>query len=692
VKNLLLVALLFATAASADEGMWTYNNFPTQKVKDKYGFAPDQAWLDHVRLSSVRIAGGCSASIVSPNGLIMTNHHCAHSCIEQLSTAKRDYVATGFYAKTQAQEVKCPTMEINQLTGITDVTKQVQGATQGLTGAQAFKAQREITAKLEKDCAKSDELRCEVVSLYHGGIYDLYQYRRFQDVRLVFAPEFQIAFFGGDPDNFEFPRYDLDVSMVRIYDHGKPVDTSKTFLKWSPNGAKAGDLTFVSGNPGGTDRGLTVAQLEHERDWSLPRRLFYLEELRGMLTEYQQRGKEEARHSNATLFFVENSVKALKGRYESLLDKPFFQKLVDGEKDLRNKVNANPALKASTAAAWDHIAKAQADYATFEVEYGMVEARGGMGFSSDLYRLAHTLVRATAELPKPNGDRLMEYSDANLPAVTQRLFSKAPIYPELEIEELTFSLTKLREALGTDNAIVKDVLGKKSPRQVATAAVRGSKLANVKLREQLFKGGVAAIQKSKDPMILLALKVDPYGRKLRQRYEDNVQTVIRKNSEDIAKARFQIYGTGTYPDATFTLRLSYGQVKGFPVNGKEVNPVTVMGGTFERATGSDPYKLPQSWLSAKSKLDLSTPMNMATDNDIIGGNSGSPVVNKDGQIVGLVFDGNIFSLGGDFGFDPVLNRTVAVESTALIEAWSKIYKAKRILDEINPPSLSGASK
>lgn len=691
MKNLLVIALLFAAgAASADEGMWTFNNFPSQKVKEKYGFAPDQAWLDHVRLSSVRIAGGCSASIVSPNGLIMTNHHCAHSCIEQLSTAKRDYVATGFYAKTQAQEVKCPTMEINQLTGITDVTKQVQGATQGLSGEQYFKAQREVTAKLEKDCAKSDELRCEVVSLYHGGIYDLYQYRRYQDVRLVFAPEFAIAFFGGDPDNFEFPRYDLDVSMVRIYDQGKPVDTSKNYLRWSPNGAKAGELVFVSGNPGGTDRGLTVAQLEHERDWSLPQALFYLEELRGMLAEYQQRGKEQARHSNAELFYVENSVKALKGRYESLLDKAFFQKLVDGEKELRAKVNANPALKASTGAAWDNIAKAQADYATFQDAYGLIE--GGRGFSSDLYRIARGLVRGTVEVAKPNGDRLKEYSDSNLPAVKQQLFSKAPIYPELEIENLTFSLTKLREHLGTDNAFVKEVLGKKSPRQLATETVRGSKLANVALRQKLFKGGAAAVQASKDPMIRLAIQVDPYARELRKRYEDTVEPVIRKNSEAIAKARFQIYGTGIYPDATFTPRLSFGTVKGFPVNGKEVNPITVMGGTFERATGSDPYKLPKSWLDAKSKLDLSTPMNLATDNDIIGGNSGSPMINKDAQVVGLVFDGNIYSLGGDFGFDPVLNRTVAVSSTALIEAWNKIYQAKRILDEIQPPSLSGTAK
>lgn len=686
MKNLLVLALvLSAAAASADEGMWTYNNFPSQKVKAKYGFGPDQAWLDHARLSSVRIAGGCSASIVSPNGLIMTNHHCAHSCIEQLSTPKRDYVATGFYAKSQAQEVKCPTMEINQLIGITNVTDKVQGATKGLSGEQYFKAQREVTAKLEKDCAKSDELRCEVISLYHGGIYDLYQYRRYQDVRLVFAPEFAIAFFGGDPDNFEFPRYDLDVSMVRIYDHGKPVDTSKNFLKWSANGAKEGDLVFVSGNPGGTDRGLTVAQLEHQRDWSLPQALFYLEELRGMLGEYQQRGKEEARHSNAELFFVENSVKALKGRYESLLDKPFFQKLIDGEKDLRAKVNANPSLKASTGGAWDAIAKAQAEYATFEDAYGLIER--GRGFSSDLYRIARSLVRSTQELTKPNGDRLEEYSDASMPAVKQRLFSKAPIYPELEIETLTFSLTKLREHLGTDDPFVKEVLGNKSPRQLATETVRHSRLANVALRQKLFKGGVAAVQKAKDPMILLALKVDPYARKLRKRYEDQVSSVIRKNSEAIAKARFQIYGTDTYPDATFTLRLSYGAVKGYTVNGKKVDPVTKLGGTFERATGSDPYKLPRSWLAAKPRLDLNTPMNMATDNDIIGGNSGSPVINQAGEVVGLVFDGNIYSLGGDFGFDPKLNRTVAVESTALVEALDKIYHAKRILDEIQPPSL-----
>jgi hypothetical protein len=687
VKKLLVAALMLVGAvAFGDEGMWTYNNFPSKKVQEKYGFGPDQAWLDHARLSSVRIAGGCSASIVSPNGLIMTNHHCAHGCIEQLSTQKKDFVAAGFYAKTQAEEVKCPAMEINQLVEISDVTGQMNQATQGLSGPKYFEAQRAARAKIEKECATSDKLRCEVVTLYHGGMYDLYKYKRFQDVRLVFAPEFPIAFFGGDPDNFEFPRYDLDVSMVRIYEDNKPADTSKTYFKWSANGPREGGLSFVSGHPGGTDRNLTIAQLEHERDDALPRTLFFLEEYRGMLTEYQLRGKEQKRHSNATLFYVENSVKALKGRFEALLDQPFFGKLVAGEKELRGKVDADPKMKASAGGAWDAIASAIEQEKSIELPLMYVE--GGRGFMSDYFGIAKGLVRSAAELPKPNGERLREYSDSNLPAIKARLLSKAPIYNEFEIEKLTFSLTKMREALGANSDFVHQVLGKQSPRELATAAIQGTKLGDVKVREALFNGGQKAIDASKDPFIELVKKVDPYARQLRKNVEDNIESVMDKNSEAIAKARFAMYGTSTYPDATFTLRLSYGTVKGYDVNGKHIDPITKIGGTFERATGSDPFKLPDSWLAAKSKLDLNLPMNIATDNDIIGGNSGSPVIDQNGEIIGLVFDGNIQSLGGEYGFDAAVNRTVAVASPALVEAWSKIYHAQRILDEIKPPSLN----
>ncbi|OJH41819.1 S46 family peptidase [Cystobacter ferrugineus] len=685
MKRLLLSAcLLGAAPALADEGMWTYNNFPSATVKAKYGFEPTQEWLDTVRLSSARFGYGCSASFVSADGLVMTNHHCARGCIQQLSTAKRDLIANGFYAKTPAEELQCPALEINQLQEITDVTEQLNTATRGLTGKAYADSLKAEMAKLEKACTTSEQVRCDVVTLYQGGRYNLYKYQRFQDARLVFAPEHAIAFFGGDPDNFEFPRYDLDVAFVRVYGKdGKPARPSHYF-KWSEHGAKEGELTFISGHPGKTSRGLTISQLEFLRDVSLPRNLFRLAELRGLVTEYQNRGAEQKRTSNNLLFGVENSLKANKGKLEQLADKNFFAQKLAAEQELRSKVNADPKMKAKYGMAWDEIARAQQTYRNILKEY---EAQEG-GPYSQLFNLARTLVRAADELPKPDAERLRGFNDASLPTLKLQAMSKAPIYPELEVAQLTFSLTKMREDLGPDHPFVKKVLGKESPRTLATRVVKGSKLADLKVREQLFSGGKAAIAASKDPMIQLALLVDPDARAIRTRYETEVEAVIRKNSELVAQARFDIYGTKLYPDATGTLRLSFGAVKGYPEDGKQVAPFTFMSGTFEHATGEEPFALPKSWLAAQKQLSPNTPMNFVTTNDIIGGNSGSPVINQNAEIVGLVFDGNIQSLGGDYGYDETANRAVSVHSDALIEALQKVYKADRIVQELRPGTAS----
>jgi len=682
MKRLVVVAALVgALPALADEGMWTYNNFPSAKVKAKYGFEPSQQWLDNVRLSSARLAGGCSASFVSPNGLVMTNHHCARGCIEQLSTAEKDYIANGFSAKAEAEELKCPAMEINQLSEIVDVTDSLNKATQGLTGKQYSDTLKAEMSKIEKECATSDQVRCDVVTLYQGGKYNLYKYRRFQDVRLVFAPEHAIAFFGGDPDNFEFPRYDLDVSFVRVYQDGKPAQIANYF-KWSKGGAKEGELTFVSGHPGRTSRGLTVAELEYQRDVAMPKMLLTLAEVRGMINEFQKRGHEQQRISNNMKFGVENGLKAIKGRQEALVDKKFFASKVAAEQELRQKVDANPELKKKYGAAWDEIAKAQEQLKGIRKELGYIEQ--GQGFGSQLYNIAKALVRAADELPKENGQRLREFTDAGLPAFKAQVLSPAPIYPELEIARLEFTLTKLREELGPDHPFVKKVLGKESPLGLATRVVNGSQLRDVKARQQLLEGGKKAITASQDPMIKLAALVDPDGRALRKNFEENIESVIKKNSELVAKAKFEVYGTNVYPDATFSLRLSYGSVQGYMEDGKKVAPITQMAGAYERHTGEEPFALPKSWLDSKSKLKLTTPMNFVTTNDIIGGNSGSPMINKDGEIIGLVFDGNIQSLGGDFGFDESVNRAVAVHSDAIIEALAKIYGANRVLEELRP--------
>jgi hypothetical protein len=682
MKRLVIVAaLLGALPALADEGMWTYNNFPSAKVKEKYGFEPSQQWLDNVRLASARIAGGCSASFVSPSGLVMTNHHCTRGCIEQLSTAEKDYIAKGFYAKAEAEELKCPAMEINQLSEITDVTDRLNKATQGLTGKQYADTLKSEMAKIEKECATSDQVRCDVVTLYQGGKYNLYKYRRFQDVRLVFAPEHAIAFFGGDPDNFEFPRYDLDVSFVRVYQDGKPA-TTENYFRWSKGGAKDGEITFVSGHPGRTSRGLTVAELEYQRDVAMPNMLLQLAEFRGMINEFQKRGPEQQRISNNVKFGVENALKAIKGREEALMDKKFFATKIAAEQDLRQKVEADPELKKKYGAAWDEIAKAQAQIKGIRKELAYIEQ--GRGFASRLFDIAQKLVRAADELPKENSLRLREFSEAKLPAFKAQLLSPAPIYPELDIAMLEFSLTKLREDLGPDHPFVKKVLGKESPLALATRVVNGTQLRDVKVRQQLLEGGKKAITASQDPMIKLAALVEPDSRALRKNFEENIESVIKKNSELVAKAKFEAYGTNVYPDATFTLRLSYGSVQGFMDEGKKVSPFTQMAGAFERNTGEDPFALPTSWLEAKGKLKLSTPMNFVTTNDIIGGNSGSPMINQDAEIIGLVFDGNSYSLGGDFGFDESVNRTVAVHSDAILEAMQKIYGATRVLEELRP--------
>ncbi|HEX4803510.1 MAG TPA: S46 family peptidase [Myxococcaceae bacterium] len=694
MKALLAIAAICLSSplALADEGMWTFNNFPTQKVKQKYGFEATQPWLDHVRLSSLRLAQGCSASLVSPNGLVMTNHHCAHSCIEQLSTAQKDYVASGFFAVNPKDEVKCPVLEANQLIQITDVTERVRAATKGLEGKPYNDALKAEMSKIEKECAASSDVRCDVVSLYHNGIFNLYKYRRFQDVRLVFAPEFAIAFFGGDPDNFMFPRYDLDVSFLRIYEGDQPAKTEHYF-KWSRDGAKEGDLSFVTGNPGGTSRQKTVAELEYQRDVAQPANLLRLAELRGYLTAFADRGPEFKRISSPQLFGAENSFKAIFGRQQALLDKAFFASKVAAEQAFRAKVNADPAKKRAYGGAWESLAKVQVELKQIRRPLVYLEQSVSplvpAGFQSQLFTLAKMLVRTSEELTKPNETRLREYTDSAMPAIKQRLFSPAPIYDDLEIATLTFSLTKLRETLGPDDAVVRKVLGKNSPKELATALVKGSKLKDVALRKALFDGGKKAVDASDDPMIQLARKVDGDARAVRKLYEDDIESVEKKNQELIAKANFEIFGTSHYPDATFTARVSYGQVKGWIENGKPVAPITTMAGAFERNTGREPFALPNSWLGAKSRLNLSTAMNFTTTNDIIGGNSGSPVINKNAEIIGLVFDGNIHSLGGDFGFDEALNRTVAVHSAALLEALGKIYGANRILDELRPQQGAG---
>ena len=676
---LLMVCLALPMAMPAEEGMWTFDNFPAKAVATKYGFTPSPAWLDHVRSSSLRIAGGCSASFISPQGLVMTNHHCVVDCVQALSTPQLNLVETGFTAQTAAEERKCDTFELDQLTQIRDVTSDVQQALAGKTGEAANAALHAKEAELQQSCGSDPGIRCDVVSLYHGGVYDLYRYKRYNDVRLVFAPEFQVAQFGGDPDNFNFPRFDYDIGLLRAYEDGHPAATTDYF-KWSANGSKDGDLVFISGNPGGTSRELTVSQLAFERDKIYPLQMPRLAEYRGQLERFIQEGPEQAREADEDLFFVANAFKAYLGEQQALVDPEFFGIKVQEEQRLRQSVASDPKLAADKSA-WDDIAQIQGVRAQL---FFRRAATGNFFLSSGLLGHAVRLVRASGERAKPNGERLPEYTDQALVQLQQELSSPIPIYKDLEELNLAYLFTFIRRDLGTDDPLVRKLLGKESPEQLAHRLVSGTHLDDAKVREGLYTGGQAALAASTDPMILFAASIDPALRTVRKEYEARVDAPTRAAAERIAKARFAVYGTSVDPDATFTLRLTYGTVKGFTdAQGRFVEPYTAMGGLFDRATGAPPYALPQSWISAKPQLNLATPMNLSTTNDIIGGNSGSPLIDKNAEIIGLVFDGNIFSLGGDYGFDAAKNRSVAVDSRALLEGLRKVYHLNRIVDEID---------
>jgi hypothetical protein len=680
-NSLALIALLVTGPAAAGEGMWTPDNLPKAQLERQYNFIPDSHWISHASKAAVQIVGTCSASFISPAGLVLTNHHCARPCIQQLSTATRDFVQTGFYAKDEAAEIKCPDMELNRLDLITDVTERVKHATRGKSGEAYSDAERAVKSSIERECVggASETVRCDVVSLYHGGVYDTYKYHRYQDVRLVFAPEEAIAFFGGDPDNFNFPRFDLDMTLLRAYEHGKPAHVTDYF-RISKEGAAENELTIAIGNPAYTHRQRTVAYLESIRDDALTFELLLLSELRGILEEFRSQGPEQSRIATSELLGIENSYKAFKGELEALRDSEAFASKRKEEEDLRDFVKSDPARQEKYGAAWDSIAKALATDRSFENRRQFIEAEEG--FRTEYFRYARALVRGAAERAKPDAERLREYTTAQIPAVEQDLLSSAPIYPELEKVKLVFGLTKLREWLGVDDPLVKQVLGKDSPEVLASRYIERTKLGDPAVRKALWNDKGDAVARSDDPFIVLARAVEPSARVLRQRFDNEFKAIVEKNSELIAAARFERDGTGVYPDATFTQRFSFGEVKGWTENEHFVKPFTSISGAFARATGSEPFALPKSWLDAQPVLAMDQPFNFVTTNDTIGGNSGSPVINRKGEIVGLMFDINLGALGGDFFFDERVNRTVAVHSGAILEALHSVYKADRLVAEM----------
>jgi Peptidase S46 len=685
-KLLLAVALLLSAApAFADGGMWTFHDFPTQLLQHEYGTELTPAWLDKVRTATIRLSN-CTASFVSANGLILTNHHCGEACLDEHSTAEHNLLREGFLARRHEDELKCGTQIADVLMEMENVTPKVTAALQGLDEKAANDARKKTLTQLEQSCEEDSQhgkygpLKCEAVNLYQGGQFWLYKYHRYDDVRLVFAPERDIAAFGGDPDNFQFPRWCLDMSVMRAYGpDGKPAATPN-FLRIHAAGPNLEQLVFVSGHPGSTDRLLTVAQLETLRDVLLPRYLLRASELRGRYIQFGKESAENARIVEDPLSSLENVIKVRRKQLDALLDDRLMRAKRADEAALRSKIAAEPRLAAATGDPWGDIARAQTAAREQSLPYSYLEQ--GAGFNSRLFGYARTLVRAAAERSKPNTARLREYSDAALPRVQQRLLAPVPVYPSLEKLTLSFSLERMREWLGPDAPVVRQLLSKDSPDTLAAHAVDGTQLADPAVRKQLWDGGAAAVDASHDPMIELARAVDAEARAVRKRDEDEVEAPEEAAAQKIARARFAIYGTSQPPDATFTLRLNFGLVKGWREDGREINPFTHLGQMYERATGQPPFQVPDSWLKARRQLDMNTRFDLATDNDIVGGNSGSPLIDTQGRIVGLMFDGNIHSISGAYWYDAELNRAVAVDPTIIVEGLRKVYHADALLTEM----------
>jgi len=685
----LLTCLSFAGASTAaDEGMWLFNNPPREMLAERYGFEPTDEWLEQLQKSAVRFNNGGSGSLVSSEGLVMTNHHVARSILQKLSSAEHDILADGYLAETRETELAAPDLEVDILWTIQDVTERVNAASDGLEGAAAEKARREARSVIEAEGSEKSGLVCETVVLYQGGRYHMYGYKRFTDVRLVMAPDAEAAAFGGDVDNFEYPRWCLDMTFFRIYEDGAPLEPEH-YLRWSADGASKGDLVFVAGHPGRTQRLDTVAALEYQRDVRMPLVLGYLWRNEVKLLNFSDRSAENKRIAASGLLGVQNGRKAYTGMLAGLHDPQLMAKKRKAEADLRAAVNSNPEMKASWGSAWDEIADAQKIRSElYPRSLGM--GNNGLQTGSRLYGMAVHIARLSRELPKPSAERMREYRDTGLDSLYLGLYSPAPIYEALEIESMTTGLSWMAEVFGGDDPQVVKALGGLSPGARAVQCVTGSKLMDIEERKRMVEGGAEALAASGDPMVLLALALEGAGRALRTRLEDTVQAVETQAYAKISAAKFAIQGENVYPDATFSLRLAMGRVDGWTEGGSEIPAFTQIEGLYTRRDERGavaPFTLPSRWLEAKARLELDTPYNFTCTADIVGGNSGSPVVNRDGRVVGLIFDGNLHSLVYNFAYTDEVARSVAVDSRGMIEALGSVYGAKNLVAELTADSI-----
>ena len=674
----LLLIFWAPPALRADEGLWLFEAFPKQRLAAKYGIQLSDEFLDRLRLASLRV--GASGSFVSPDGLIFTNHHVALDCLQKLSTAEQNYVVNGFWAASQADEKPCPDLEANQLVRIQDVTDRVTAAVRpDASDAEALRQRLAEIARIEKECASATGNRCDVVTLYSGGRYHLYEYKKYTDLRMVFAPETDIGFFGGDPDNFTYPRYCLDIAFLRAYENGRPARTPH-YLSFSREGVKDGEVIFVSGNPGTTGRLMTVAQLEFMRDHYYPLIHRRLASLIRTLEKYSAQSKENERVAHDNLFSQQNSYKAYTGFLAGLRNPKIMELKRAEERKLRDAVEADADRRARFGGAWDAVAGAYQKFRDYYKSYWLLESSPHRG--TDLLRIARDVLRLSEERLKPNDQRLREYRDSALPSLEQQLYSPAPITDSMEAAVLADYFEFLRSELGAEDAVVKAILNGRSAQQAAQEYVSTSRLKDVAERKRLA-GDAEAVRRSEDGMLRLARILDGPARQLRKRYEDEVEAVLNSSAAKIAQARFAIFGQEAYPDATFTLRLTYGAVRGYKDRkGRWVPYATTFDGLYKRATGKPPYRLPKRWLEARSRLNLKTPFNFVSTADTHGGNSGSPTVNARGEIVGILFDGNIESLPNRFVYTEEQARSVHVATQGIIEALDKVYGAHRLLAEL----------
>jgi hypothetical protein len=665
----------------ADEGMWTFDNLPVKLLKDHYGFAPTPEWIEHLQRASVRFNDGGSGAFVSKDGLVLTNHHVALGQLQKMSTPGTDYVKEGFFARTSEGEIKCPDLEINVLMAMENVTARVLKAVDAKSSEKEQNDQRKAEiSRIAKESMDKTGLRSDVVELYQGGEYWLYRYKKYTDMRLVMAPEIQAAFYGGDPDNFTYPRYALDFAFFRVYENGKPVHPEH-FLKWSKDGAADGELVFVTGHPGHTDRLQTVDQLQYERDLGLPLYLEIAHKKRKDYYDYAALGVEQSRRTKDRIFGIENSIKAVTGEHEGLLEPALLKSKAEAEDALKKAVaDSSDASVRSAKGSWAKIAAAQKKFAARRLQqsyrrYDPTKVAG----------LAAQIVRYVAETAKPNDKRWEEYRDSNLESLRFRLYSPAPLYPDMEEFLLSRTLQDALDKLGPEDAYVKAALGGRKPADVARELIAGTKLFDPAERKRLVEGGEKAVAESADPLIVWQRGLDSVYRAQRKWYEDEIESVLIAEGNRIAKARFAAYGKSTYPDATFTLRLSYGKVAGYELGTTQVAPFTTFYGLYDRAIGhteKPPFDMAPRVKAAREKLNLGTKLNFVTTNDIIGGNSGSPVVNAAGEYVGLIFDGNIQSLVGRYAYDETRNRAVAVHSSGILEAMRTVYGMDALADEL----------